>query len=388
MASRSRVWQIGGVPRRLRHLLLAACALLACAVAAPAALAADRRAPEGFLGVVADRAALDGRVPLERHLRRMAANGAEAVGLAFPWLHVEAEPGTLDFSELDARVRAAVRAGLDVHPVVIAAPMWARLHPRLEFSPPADPAAYAAFAAALVRRYGPGGAFWAANPALPARPIRAWQIWNEPVGGDGDDTPSVFWQDDERFDVRYVPLLRAAHAAIKAEDPRATVVLGALVGHSWQTLDLIYGAGARGSFDAVALHPYTADAPNVVRIVRLVRRTMRKHGDGALPIHITELGWPAFDARSVKRLGVRRANRAQAGWLRAAITELTRQRQRLGIDLILWYTWIGRDRSGRDAFDHSGLLRLEPSGRLVPKPALRAFRSVARWIAGGASRSR
>jgi hypothetical protein len=364
---------------RLRAVAVATAAVILCPGVASAA---ERAAPHGFLGVVADRAALDGTVPLGAQMRGIAATGAETVGLTFPWVLSEPRPGGLDFSTIDARVRAATAAGLDVHPVVIAAPPWARLHPPLEFSPPTDAGDYARFAAALVRRYGPGGDFWALHPDLRPRPIRVWQIWNEPVGGDGDATPSVFWQDDQRFDVRYVPLLRAASAAIKAQDPGATVVLGALVGHSWQTLGLIYDAGAADAFDAVALHPYTARPADVLRIVRLVRGVMRDHGDGAAPIQITELGWPAFDAAAVKRLGVRQANRAQAYWLRRTLRRLVREREQLGVELVLWYTWMGRDRSAEDAFDHSGLLRLEPSGALVAKPALAAFRAITRMVRG------
>ncbi len=382
----------------VRRVLVAA---LAAWGLIPGVAAAQRSVPPGFLGVVADRAAVDGTVPLETQMRLIRGVGAETVGLTFPWLEAqpyrspdEVPPGEAgrfvaaadgvptDWSAIDARVAAAARAGLRVHPVVIAAPPWARRNPAAEFSPPADPQRYAAFCAELVRRYGPGGAFWAERPDLPRREIRAWQLWNEPVGGDGDATPSVFWVDDDPFHVRFVPLMRAGHAAIKAVDPGATVVLGALVGQSWNTLQLLYDAGVRGTFDAVALHPYTARPENVVRIVRLVRRTMARNGDGALPIQITELGWPAFDAPDVVRLGRRQAARAQEAWLAETFTRLARARRELGLELVLWYTWIGRDRSERDAFDHSGLLRLD-GGRLVAKPALGAFTDVARAIARG-----
>ncbi len=371
-----------------------------CLAPAPAAA---RGVPQGFLGVVADRAAVDGTVPIGAQMRRMAGDGAETVGLALAWVdaqpfrsfadvpparrgrYVPVGPAAVptDWRPLDRRVAAAARAGLRVHPVVIAAPEWARLDPEEEFSPPADPGTYAAFAAALVARYGPGGAFWAAHPGIPRREIREWQIWNEPVGGDGDATPSVFWVDSQPFQTRYLALLRAAHGAIKATDPGARVVLGALVGQSWRTLQLIYDAGGRGAFDAVALHPYTGQPEDVVRIVRFVRATMTRNGDGALPIQVTELGWPAFEAASVRRLGYRRASATQAWWLTSAFTALLRERRALGLDLLLWYTWIGRDRSRRDAFDHSGLLHLE-RGRLHAKPALRAFFSIA----SAANRSR
>jgi len=381
---------------------MVAAALAAWCLAPAADAAAQRTVPPGFLGIVADRAALDGTVPVETQMLLARGVGAETVGLTFPWLEAqpyrtfaEVPPGDAarfvpaadgvptDWSGIDARVRAAARAGLQVHPVVIAAPPWARLAPAAEFSPPSDPAPYAAFAAELVRRYGPGGAFWAANPDLPRREIRHWQLWNEPVGGDGDATPSVFWVDDDPFHVRFVPLMRAGYAAIKAVDPGAQVVLGALVGQSWNTLQLLYGAGARGTFDAVALHPYTARPANVVRIVRLVRETMARNGDGALPIQITELGWPAFDAPDVVRLGRAQAARAQADWLRETFTALTEARRDLGLELVLWYTWIGRDASTRDAFDHSGLLHLAGDRRLEAKPALGAFTDVARDISSG-----
>ena len=40
--------------------------------------------------------------------------------------------------------------------------------------------AFGDFAAAAVRRYGPGGSFWDQHRALPYRPIETWQLWNEP----------------------------------------------------------------------------------------------------------------------------------------------------------------------------------------------------------------
>ena len=376
-----------------------AAALACAALAAPASAA--RSVPSRFLGVVADRAATDGTVPLGAQMRRMHGDGAEAVGLTFSWAHAQpyrtlddvpsrarrhftamgpAQVPT-DFRAIDWLVRAAARARLQVHPVVITAPRWARLHPSREFSPPRDPAEYASFVALLVGRYGPDGSFWRAHPELPARPIRDWQIWNEPVGGDGDATPSVFWADSAPFQTRYVALLHAAYGAIKAADPTATVVLGALVGLSWKTLQLIYDAGAGGSFDAVALHPYTAKPANVVRIVRFVRDVMNRNGDAAKPIQVTELGWPAFDAASVRRLGFKQAARTQAWWLQTTFRRLIRARTQVGLELVLWYTWIGRDRSTRDAFDHSGLLHLGRDGRLRAKPALRAFSSLAHAVA-------
>ena len=32
----------------------------------------------------------------------------------------------------------------------------------------------------LQKRYGPRGSWWQDHPDVPKRPIRTWQIWNEP----------------------------------------------------------------------------------------------------------------------------------------------------------------------------------------------------------------
>jgi hypothetical protein len=378
-----------------------AAAVVAAGLLLPSAAHAQRSVPKGFFGVVADRAAVDGSVPMQAQMRHMRRVGAESIGLVFNWVdaqpyeHASDVPAAkrarfvatgpdaipTDWSVLDRRVGAAARAGLIVRPVVIAAPRWARLHPSMEFSPPKDPAQYAAFVTALVQRYGPSGTFWSSHPKLPRTPIRSWQIWNEPVGGNGDTTPSVFWSDDEPFQERFVALTRAAYGAIKAADPTATVVLGALVGKSWLQLQRIYEAGGAGTFDAVALHPYTVNPEDVLQVLRNVREVMAANGDGAKPIHITEITWPAFDIAQVRRAGYSRTVVNQAWWLRRTFREILRERTALGISLVLWYTWIGRDRSDADVFDHAGLLNLA-NGVLREKPALRDFRRIARRAEG------
>ncbi|UGS37456.1 hypothetical protein [Capillimicrobium parvum] len=125
-------------------------ALLACGLAGPAGALAAPTVPPGFLGVVADRAATDGTVPVGRQMLRMHGDGAEAVGLTLSWagaqpfrtmgevphrdrVHFsEMGPAAVptDFRSLDRLVLAAARARLQVHPVVITAPHWAGDSPR------------------------------------------------------------------------------------------------------------------------------------------------------------------------------------------------------------------------------------------------------------------
>ena len=77
---------------------------------------------------------------------------------------------------------------------------------------------------ALVARYGPVGSFWPENPGVPKRPLRTWQIWNEPqlrYQWSGRD-----WQ------AGYGTLLRASHDALKKDDPGCTVAAASLTSAS------------------------------------------------------------------------------------------------------------------------------------------------------------
>ena len=53
---------------------------------------------------------------------------------------------------------------------------------------------------------------------------------------------------------------------------------------------------------------------------------------------------------------------------------------------VYWYTWLSPAIGGRDSFDYAGLRRLDGAGRPVSKPALAAFRLVARRLERGDGR--
>jgi hypothetical protein len=353
---------------------LVALLILVCALHAAPAGAAERRVPQGWLGVT-----VDGPMTAEDdgEWDRMVPAGVEQVRIAFRWYQIQPEPGLLDFSGSDALVAAAARRGIGVLPVVEQTPAWAALRPGTLTSAPRDPAAVEAFLAALVERYGPRGSFWAERPELPRLPIRAWQIWNEP------NLPGV-WS-ERPYARSYVATLRAAAAGVRKADPGATVVLAGVVNRSWVALRKLYGAGARGLFDAVAIHPYTRKPRNVIRLVQLARREMRKHGDGKLPIWITELSWPAARSRSAKgkvnrRFGIEVTAAGQATRLGVALERLAAARKRLRIGQVSWYTWLSAE-AGPSPFDWSGLRRVR-DGERVSVPALAVFRRAARILQG------
>jgi hypothetical protein len=350
----------------MRPVLLLA-ALLAAFSTAPAS-AAQRSVPRGFLGVTADGPMTAASAD---EWDRMVEAGVETVRLAMRWNVIQPySVSPTDFSSSDAMVEAAAKRHLAVLPVVEGTPGWAQMYQHYS-APPGDLAAVGRFFGALVRRYGPEGAFWVERPDLPRVPIRTWQIFNEP-------TLPGFWS-EQPFAKSYVRVLRAAERAVHAADPHATVVLAGLPGRSWRDLRSIYQAGGRGHFDAVALHPYTAKPADVLRVVRRVRRVMRAHRDKRLPVWITEFTWTAR-GKVAEPFALDTTETGQASRLANVLGRFVAARRQARIARVFWYTWLS-DEAVESAFSWSGLRRVH-AGSAVDTPALQRFREAARLLEG------
>ncbi|MBX5470207.1 MAG: hypothetical protein IRZ21_09955 [Thermoleophilaceae bacterium] len=348
---------------------LAAAAALACLLAAAPAQA-RRDVPRGFYGAVLDGAVA--QAP-DAQWARMARAGVESVRTVFSWEAAQPSPGAPpSFERTDRLVAGAVAHGIEPLPVVIYAPQWARADPTVLESPPRDPAEYASFLAALVRRYGSSGSFWAEHPELPRRPLRYWQVWNEPQLRYQWYTPD--------FAKGYGALLRAAYKAVKRADPRAKVVLAGATNLAWDALDELYRRGGiHGFFDVAALHPYTSTAERVLRAVALFRAVLRRHGDGRVPLWITELGWPASKGKVRSGNTLQTTPRGAAARLSRAYDLLARTRRRpaYGVSRAYWYTWASSYEGGISIFDYTGLYRYA-GGRSRATPQLVAYRRSAR----------
>jgi len=339
------------------------------------ALAAHRQVPTGWLGVVADGPLTNPGFASGDEWNRLAGSGAESVRTAFYWYGVQPNgPGDADFSATDPTVLAAAARGLSVLPVLQGTPTWAALNPGDTGSPPANPATFAAYLRLLVTRYGPHGSFWTEHPEVAARPIRAWQIWNEP-------TIPRYWNVAD-WAPPYVKLLKAAHATLRHADPGAKTVLAGLPNESWQALHRIYAAGARHAFDVVALHPYTGKPSNVIKLIRLSRAEMRRRGDGKLPVWITELSWPASEGKVQNGVrGFQTTDAGQQSRLRRGLGLLVKDRRSLRIGRVYWYTWLSQEAATGSSFDYSGLRRIRGT-QIVDAPALSAFTSEAKKLEG------
>jgi hypothetical protein len=370
------------MPRMQRPLiLLAATMALLFAWSPPAD--AKRTVPRGFFGVMWDRAATDApAVDQETQWGLMASSGVESVRTVFNWARAQPQPGVTDFSYTDQIVALAARHNIQLVPVVRTAPPWAKLNPFQPGSPPKNTSDYSVFLTALINRYGPSGSFWVNHPELPRLPVRTWQIWNEPH-------LNLWWNTDGRSPnawVReYARLLKAAHTAIHAADPGATIVLAALADYAWNHLARLNRFKISRYYDVAAINLFTARPKFVMRGVRIVRRVMRRGGAARKPVWLTESTWPA---------GKGRVSRPATAWQRAWYTTdngmaarvrgiyklAAKNRRRYRIGRVVWYTWSSAY-VDNDLFDYSGLIRYS-GGAFDQQPALAAYAASAQRYEG------
>ncbi len=350
--------------------------------------------PQGFAGMMVDGPFFYPAMNQGGELDSMVASGVESVRTLVNWGSVQPYPSEshvpaalrgeftdvkgvpTNFTGLDQFVALAAMRRMTVLPIIEYAPGWDSAHPGSKSAPPGSPRPFANFVAALVRRYGPRGTFWAAHPTIPKVPIRMWQVWNEPDF-------RVYWS-KQPFERGYVALLKATHRAMKAADHGAKLVAAGLPNFSWQYLANMYKLHARGSFDAVAVHPYTATPAGVITILKKVRAVMNKNGDRRKPIMATELSWPSAKGKAKTTFENATTESGQATKVARAVRLLAANRRKLGIGAFYYYTWITNESAGAsvDQFNFAGLLRfLDGRGTFV-KPALATFTKAVLAIEG------
>jgi hypothetical protein len=346
------------------------------------------RVPQGFIGVNVDPFVFgsDVTIDLTQQFNLMVSSGVESVRAVFDW--GAAQPYRTaadvpsdqqdrftsvggvptDFSTTDEIVGVAALRHLTVLPIVLYSPGWDARDNEHGFDPPQRTAPYANYLTVLIGRYGPHGSYWSSHPGVPKVPIRMWQIWNEP-------NLSVYWT--QPFAKTYVPLLKAAHDAIKKADPGAKVVLGALTNFAWKSIGQIYEIkGARNLFDVAAVNGFTKQVSGVITFLHLMRRAMNRFKDTQKPLMASEVSWPSAQGKSSDHFDFDTTEAGQARDIAAVIPLLGAQRAVLRLMAFYIYTWVGPEGTKSEAFQYAGLLRYA-NGSVTAKPALAAFRRQA-----------
>jgi hypothetical protein len=172
---------------------------------------------------------------------------------------------------------------------IAAGTLHSRIHALLGANRLGDPTHYREWVVAFIRRYGPGGSFWAAYPALDASryAITTVELGNEPYFG---EMSAGEYADTVR------PTLEAIH---ELRLPVAVSIPAYVHGEDTSWIDTIYERipDLNSLFDNFAFHPYwyghdPAEPGNSGPFERIetVRRTMDAHGAAAKPIYLTEYG--------------------------------------------------------------------------------------------------
>jgi hypothetical protein len=257
---------------------------------------AERLAPSKNLQVgLSYGARLNGmdEVELARSLDTAVDLGVRWVRTDLLWGLIERSPGVYDWSAFDRIVEAARVRDLEVLPILMGVPEWARASRCVEkwTCPPADVGRLAEFAGLAAARYSPWG-------------VDTWQIWNEP-------NIEMFWA---RPNARlYAQVLEQTARSIRAADPGATIVFGGLAALAAYTTRVIEARdflrrvcdlGACDVMDVFSYHPYTypdlptepkvPDAPwsRIADTDDSFVRILDEHGLRDVPIWITEFGAP------------------------------------------------------------------------------------------------
>jgi hypothetical protein len=238
---------------------------------------------------------------LAKGLNDAVTLGASWIRVDLSWNDIQPDgPGEFEWHRFDRVVKAADARHLKVLATIGYTPQWAReASCRTDQScPPADPAAFAAFARDAAQRYGPMG-------------VHTWEIWNEP------NLP--YWA-PAPDPAAYTTLLRASTRAIRSADPQAFLLLGGLAAvatdpathYVSQTsfLEAVCRLGANKLVDAISYHPYTypylpsATTSFGTAFQRIsstkdnLMEILDRYGTPDLPIWITETGAPTDGPRS------------------------------------------------------------------------------------------
>jgi Glycosyl hydrolase catalytic core len=348
--------------------------MLALALAVGVAANAQA-APRSFYGVVP-------QTTLERgDYKRMGKARVGTLRSTLGWAGIDPTDarGDYNWAGFDAVVAEAARNGIRVLPMLYGTPRWVArgldsrgCSGRCEiFAPRGKPAldAWGRFVGDAVDRYGPGGAFWDENPGLRARPITAWQVWNE--------QNSKSFYAPKPSTKGYAKLLDAASKAIRAVDRRADVVLGGMaelagsrkaVPGPKYLRKLYRRPGVKRDFDGIAVHPYGAKVGKVEE--QMERFDAATRGDKGASIWVTEIGWGSASGGNPLNAG----ERGQAKRLKQAYRYFERERKRMKIKTVTWFSWQDSATSICDWCASSGLLTAGSKS----KPAFRAFKRVAR----------
>lgn len=289
--------------------------------------------------------------------------------------YVDPNVGGSTWTKFDAIVDEARARGMDLILRLDTAPGWARPPGAASgVGPPLRYEDYWDFVETVATRY--------------RGRVRAYQVWNEP-------NLHIEWGRQPPDPAAYARLLAGAAERIRRADPAALVLAAAMAPTLTESaealnelvfLQRLYDAGARASFDVLAVQAYglrggpddprTGPADVTFSRPRLVRDLMVRNGDAEKPIWATEVGWNVNPPDFVEQKFGRVTPTLQARYTVRALERVRQQWPWLEV-VCLWYWKRADDRErGQDWY----WFRLaDPDFQLQPVYYALRDEAAARW---------
>ena len=223
-------------------------------------------------------------VQMPANLRLAYDAGIRWVRADFSWGTVEGPQGVWHYEPLDRVVEEANKTGINMLGLLMGRPSWGR--PIWE---PEKLDNWLLYVENVVTRY--------------KGKVRCWEVWNEP------NLYPRFW-DKANDGENYALLLKATYKKIKEIDPDVTVVYSGTAGIPMGFIEKSFAAGAGGSFDKMAVHPYRPVLDSWEATFRFkddvdnLRALMAKYDIGYKDIWFTEMGMSSMTSVAVREKDV------------------------------------------------------------------------------------
>jgi hypothetical protein len=344
------------------------------------AATAQASASDGFFGVNVQQVFSGPSSAWQPHLTAMEDGGLQTARIDARWAIVEPNPPSggmhsYNWSMYDGIVQGLAQHGLRWLPIVAYSTSWSTSVPGNTNAAvlPSRIPDFAAYAAALARRYGRNGTFWQSHSSLPYVPVTDYEIWNE-------ENSTVFWQPQAGNAEEYADLYAAARSAIRGSDAQARVIIGGLALNNppdvTDELDFVrrmlaHRPDLAGNLDGVGLHPYQRTVGDTYMRIARFRQGLDTITGPSVPIEITEVGWSTTAVSDAER-GADLAQLAQ-----------DLPRSDCNVDRFLPYTWITEESDYSNAEHWFGIWNRDGSPRASGQGYLSAVQLMRSSAAPG-----
>ena len=199
--------------------------------------------------------------------------------------------------------------------------------------------------------------------------VKFYEVWNEwDIGLGSNKKPRTVGSVQT-----YVKLLKAAHAAIKAADPNATVLGGVSSTTHPKWDDEFMKLGGLDYLDGFSTHPYLmwnvkSKPENSVELLDGLHDRIEKAAPSRkIPLYVTEIGWPN--------------HRGTISWTPQQTADFVMRfhllaKSRPFVGGVWWYTLSNTGRDENDKEQNFGLVEVD----YAHKPALEAYRMTSRLL--------